>query len=225
MKKDKKTNVTPFWRQWMQSPDFLKSLFVYVTFSIIFIFVLILAWKQFTETPPREGVVLPSSSSLEKAPFLPNSHKLVALELMRGVLDGMIPLEILKRFLQKTPEPWANTLLTAFTPIKEGKTYSQLETLLILTPSQPVSTWQHIKSTIKSFIHIRKLDKKNEVNQGQLEDIEKALQAHDIQKATEIFGKLSPEEKVQLSSWKKLADERLLLELSTQKLLLELADS
>lgn len=245
MKKNKKINTSSFWRPWIQSPNFLKTLFVYLAFSIIFIFVLILVWKQYTGTGPREGVAFLPTQQAQLAPgdlkslseYLgiletqqiqqsqENLRKVTALVLIRAVLDGIIPLEAFKNFLQKTQGPWGKAILATLDPIKEGKTYFQLEALLILSPPLPVSTWQHIKSTLKSFIHIRKLDEKNEVNKGLLKNIQKALRMHDIQKAIEIYEKLPSEEKAQLSSWKKLAEERLLLELSTQKLLLELADS
>lgn len=155
---------------------------------------------------------------------LPTPQKLAAFELLKGVLEGMIPLETLKKSLQKKSEPWAQALFITLDPIKESKTYPQLEALLVLPQSQPSSRWQRIKNKIKSFIHLQKVDEKSECRHGAPNDVRKAIRAHDISKALEFFEKLSSQEQAQFASWKALAEGRLLLETSAQKLLSEIAE-
>ena len=253
MQKNKKTNTPLFWHQWTQSPDFLKNLLIALVIFIVFILIIIFMWQRSETKEQAQSHALQQispSTATEKTPPLSNEahsvsdrlaaleqkmlqqeqisqlpHKLVAVDLLQGALEGMIPLEVLKRFLQKTSELWANTLLTTLIDIKESKTYPQLETLFALSPSHSPSTWQRIKNKVNSFIHIRKVDGKSEDSRTHLKDIRKALRAHDIQKATELFENLSSEEKAQLSSWKEVARARLLLELSAQELLIELGNS
>ncbi|OJW51098.1 MAG: hypothetical protein BGO67_12270 [Alphaproteobacteria bacterium 41-28] len=150
--------------------------------------------------------------------------KLVAIELLRAVLKGWLPLETLKTYLQKNAHPWAQGLSSTLVPINESKTYPQLEALLTLSPVQLPSMWERIKRKIKSLVHIRKLDEKGDYQEGQIEDAQKALQAHDIQKALESFEKLPPQEKAQLSAWKDAAQDRLTLEVMMKKLILELTE-
>ncbi|HUX78149.1 MAG TPA: hypothetical protein VMW10_00145 [Alphaproteobacteria bacterium] len=156
--------------------------------------------------------------------ILTTPPKLVALELLRAILEGSIPVETLKTFLQKNPEPWSQELLTTLNPIQQSMTYPQLKALLNQSPGQSLSTWERIKKKIKSIIRIRKLNKKGEYEQGDVEDIIKALKAHDLQKALKSYEKLSPEEKAQLSSWKALAQDRIALELMIKKIILELGN-
>lgn len=265
MKKDKESNLMIFWRRWPQSPGFLRDFLVFLLFFILFIFCLILTWKQYKDnllSQPRavipsscvdqkvEEPTLPAAPSPLSAPIPPdlntlNDHtilseqkdsqqpqasgiprRLIAFELFRGALEGLVGIEALKIFLQKTPEPWAASLLNALLPLNEIKSYSQLESLLVLPSSSQLSSiWQRLQKKIKSFIRVRKLDKKGEYNLGQLEDIKNFLRAHDIQKALESFERLSPEEQMHLSSWKKWAQDRFFLETSTKNLLLELTES
>ena len=156
--------------------------------------------------------------------ILTTPPKLVAVELLRAILEGWISVESLKTFLQKNPEPWSQGLLTTLGPIKQSMTYPQLKVLLDLSPNQSLSTWERIKKKIKSIIRIRKLNKKGEYEQGDVEDIKKALKAHDLQKALKSYEKLSPEEKAQLSYWKALAQDRIALELMIKKIILELGN-
>jgi len=150
--------------------------------------------------------------------------KLVAIELLRAVLKGWVPLETLKTYLQKNPDPWAQGLSGTLVPINESKTYPQLEALLTLSPVELPSMWERIKRKIKSLVHIRKLDEKGDYQGGQIEDVQKALHDHDVQKALENFEKLPSEEKAQLSTWKGVAQDRLTLEIMMKKLILELTE-
>ena len=147
------------------------------------------------------------------------------IEILRAVLEGLIPLETLKIFLHKIPEPWAHSLLTTLTPIKSTITYPQLEDLLVLPPPVPLSTWERMKATLKSLIRIRKLDEKGTYKLESIENIQKALKEHDIQRALKFFAMLTPQEKAQLSSWRVLAQERLTLEDSLKNLLIEFTES
>jgi hypothetical protein len=150
--------------------------------------------------------------------------KLITVELLKGVLEGLIPLEQTKAFLQKNPDPWAKTFVTPLLPLKECKTYTQLEILLVSPPPPVAQTiWRRFLNIVTSLIQIRKLDGNGQYILGQLEDIRKELRAHDIQTALQFFEKLPPQEKTRLASWKQLADARLTVETSAKKLLLELA--
>jgi hypothetical protein len=226
---------------WHQSPDFLKKLFAFVILFTLLLLSLFIIWKRYMERelsqpiPLIQAAPLTGSKLLSDRPtalenrinqqqqILLTFPKLVAIELLRAVLKGWIPLKAFKTFLQKNPDPWAQDLLTTLALVKESKTYPQLEALLVLPPSQPLSTWKRIKRKIKSLVQIRKLDEKSDHQLGQIEGIQKALHDHDIQKSLESFEELSPQEKAQLSSWKDLAQDRFKLEKMLKKLILELA--
>ncbi len=151
-------------------------------------------------------------------------HKLIALELANGILEGFIPLDSLKAFLQKTPDPWAPPLLATLVSMGDIKNYMYLEASLALPPPPShLSLWQRIKSKMKSLVHIQRLDEEGNYKLGKLEDIQRALQAHNLQKALESFEKLPPEDQAPLSSWKKMAQDRLFLETTRKTLLLEIA--
>jgi len=153
-----------------------------------------------------------------------NSDRLIALQLLKGVLDGLIPLEALKKFLQTSPQPWKASLLADLASVGQIKTYPQLSSLLSFPSlSPPASLWKQVKKNIKSLILIRKVDGKRGYEVGQLDDLQKAIQAHDLQKANEYFEKLPIEEKARLSAWKKLMQDRLTLETQEKALLLEMA--
>jgi|GEM_PF-6080012 len=155
---------------------------------------------------------------------LQTPHKLIAFELIKGVLEGFIPLESLKTFLQKTPDPWASSLLITLAAMGDIKDYSQLEASLALPPPLvQLSLWQRVKRKLKSLIRIQRLDEKGNYKFGNLEGVQKALQAHNIQKAIECFEKLPVEDQAALSSWKKTAQDRLFLETTRKTLLLEIA--
>jgi hypothetical protein len=253
MKKDKKTSPITLWSQGTQSPDFFKKLFVFIAFFILFTLCLILTWKNYVDKKANQSTTFPqvfSHKAIEKRASLQNEissfenrlhalqhnpisqepatqtlHKVIAFELFKAVLEGWISIETLKTFLQKNPEPWATTLLTPLLSIKEIKSYPQLEALLGL-PSfpQPLSMGSRVKRILTSFIHIRKLDENSQDKQGNIEDIQQSLRAHDIQKALELFEKLPLQEQTPLSSWKTGAQDRSLLEMSLKKLLLELME-
>jgi len=150
-------------------------------------------------------------------------HKLIAFELIKGILEGFIPLESLKTFLQKTPDPWASSLLVTLATIGDIKDYPQLEASLALPPPLiQLSLWQRVKRKLKSLVRIQRLDEKGNYKFGNLEDVQKALQDHNIQKAIECFEKLPVEDQAALSSWKKTAQDRLFLETTRKTLLLEI---
>lgn len=152
------------------------------------------------------------------------SYKLAALELLKGVLEGLIPLDPLKTFLQKIPDPWAAPLLATLAPLGDIKDYAHLEALLVLPESlESPSLWQRIKRKLKSLVSIRRLDEKGEHTLGTLEDVQKALQGHNLQKALECFEKLPAEDQAAFSSWKKIAQDRFFLETMQKTLLLEMA--
>lgn len=150
--------------------------------------------------------------------------KLITVELLTGVLEGLIPLEKLKEFLQKNPDSWAKDFVTPLLLLGECKTYTQLEALLV-SPPPPVtqSIRRRFLNILTSLIQIRKLDENGQYDLGQLEDIRKELRARGIQTALQFFEKLPPQEKARLASWKQLADVRLVVETSAKNLLLELA--
>ncbi len=252
MKKVKKYNFIAIWRQWRGSPDFLKNTFVFFMFSIVFVLSIILVWKRYldkqavvrtfpvftSEIEKNQDVVILQKevasvtdrfSSLENKIIQQEQVaivplKLIIVELLKGVLEGLIPLEKLKEFMQKNPDPWAKDFVTPLLPLEECKTYTQLEVLLVSPPPSDIQTiWKRLLNTLTSLIQIRKLDENGQYDLGQLEDIRKELRARDIQTALQFFEKLPPQEKTQLASWKQLADARLAVETSAKNLLLELA--
>lgn len=156
------------------------------------------------------------------------SHQLVAFEMLQGVLDGHLPLATLTVYLQKISEPWTTDILNTLSSVKEIKTYSQLQSLLTIPSpplSKPISFWNRIKNTLKSFVRVRKLESADNNNLGNLKDIQLALHTHDIQQALEIFGKMPPKEQAELSLWKQAAQDRLTLETVKQKILLQFSGS
>lgn len=152
------------------------------------------------------------------------SQQLLAMEILHAVLEGELPLSIFIHYLQKIPEPWVAPLLNSIATIPEIKTYAQLQGALVL-PQEPLSLWQRIEKALKSFVRIRKLDETGHYESGHLDDIERALKEHNIRQALEAFDKLSPEEKIHLTSWQAAAQNRLTLEKMKQKMLLDLAGS
>ncbi|MBS0272375.1 MAG: hypothetical protein JSR85_06980 [Proteobacteria bacterium] len=182
-------------------------------------------------SPPLEGLnvladrLTALESKVNQQLLVQTPQKLITVELFRSTLEGWIPLDNLKTFLQKNPEPWAQGLLAALTPVKECKTYPQLKALLIIPPSQSLSTWDKIKRKIKSLIRIRKLDDQGNYQYGHIEDVQNALKENNIQQALDLFEKLLPEEKGSLSSWKEMAQNRLALEMLMKKFLIELSES
>lgn len=253
IKIDKKRNIKTIWNQWSSFRYFLKS-FVVIVFSIFFTIAVFFAWKRHIEEKPQHYKIpqkfspkieiqqltekvaalqtnvkslsdrlTVTESTTQKIP-LQTSVQIVTLELLRGVLEGLVPLETLRIFLQKNNAPWTTSFLTHLTPVKEIKSYVELEELLVL-PSPPSysSLWQRVKEKVASLIHIRKIDEKGEYNLGKLADVQKALRAHNIQKALEFFEKLPPEKKMPLAFWEGLARDRFILETSEKTLFLELA--
>ncbi|MBY0500852.1 MAG: hypothetical protein K2P93_02480 [Alphaproteobacteria bacterium] len=150
-------------------------------------------------------------------------HKLITLELLKGVLEGFVPLAKLIAFLLKNPEPWAKILVTPLVPLKECKTYPQLEAMLILPASPEILTlWERFLKTVISLVQVRKLDEKGGYILSHLKDVQVALREHDIQKALQVFEKLPPSEKARLVSWKQAAQNRQAVETITKNFYLEL---
>jgi hypothetical protein len=178
------------------------------------------------ETKATEQQKILKDNTIDHQQILQIPQKLIAVEILRAVLEGLVPLEILKTFLQEISEPWAHSLLATLALIKSTITYPQLvKELLVLPPPHPLSIWERVKATIKSFVRIRKLDEKGAYKLKPIENIQKSLEEHEIQKALELFELLSPQDKALLSSWKVLAQKRQALENSIKNILLELAES
>jgi len=257
MKNNKKISIKAIWNQWVTSPHFFKTLFIFIAFFLFFGLTITFIWKRYNERIPEKPLVLPQKFSLKiqlqeltervstlqtrfesfsdrltalelaikQQQHLKISDYLIALELVKGVLEGRIPLESLKKFLQKIPLPWAVAFLTSLAPFQEIKSYTELEALLSL-PTPPLSSsslWQRLKEKMDSIISIQKVDEKGEYRLGQIEDIRTALQDKNIQKAIDLYSSLSPEERAQLSAWAHLALGRFALESQEKRLLLELA--
>lgn len=169
------------------------------------------------------------TSQVNQQPLMQTPQKLVAVEFLRSTLEGWISVDVLKTFLQKNSEPWAQDLFSDIAGVKECKTYPQLKASLALPSLQTLSIWKKIKrkikAKIKTLIHIRKLDAKGEYQYGQIEDVQNAVQEQNLQHAIELFENLSREEKVHLSSWKEMAQDRLILEAAMRKFLIELSGS
>lgn len=252
MKKNKDTKEKSHWQKLISSPSFLKNIKIYSILSFIFILsISILIYRYINKpiTQPEfvfqkpvpvtasKPIHAPAIGKLqndhlthlegrinELQAALQMLHQLVALEMLQAILDGHLPLKTFTAYLQKTSEPWTTDVLKTLIPIKESKTYDQLQALLILQPqSQPPSFWKRVKNTLRSFVRIRKLDKEGNEKLGNLEEMQIALQTHNIQKALGLFGKLPPQEQAQLVLWKQGAQDRLTLEKIKLKILLELS--
>ncbi|MBY0291846.1 MAG: hypothetical protein K2W92_00960 [Alphaproteobacteria bacterium] len=179
------------------------------------------------ENKAAEQQKILKDSTIEHQHILQIPQKLIVIELLRSVLEGLIPIETLKTFLHKISEPWALSLLATLDPIKNTITYPQLEALLVPPPLSfdSLSIWERIKTKLQSLVRIRKLDEHGAYKLKPIESIQKSLEVHDIQQALKFFEMLTPQENAQLSSWKILAQERLTLENSLKNLLLELTES
>ena len=155
------------------------------------------------------------------------SNQLIAFQLLQEILDGRLTIDDLHRFLHfyylNTSQPWAMNILNTISWIKSCKTYTELETMLA-PPTRAHTQWQSVKSILKSFVRMRKLDEEGHYEVGNREDIKIALRAHNILKALEEFKKLSPDEQAKLSDWKQVAEERLHLESIKKKLLSDLSE-
>lgn len=178
--------------------------------------------KEITSQNDRLSQVEANLKQRQSVPQV--SHQLVAIEILREVLEGHLPLSTFTLYLQKLPEPWATSILNRISSITMCKTYAQLQDLLVLPP-QSHSLWRRVKNFMKSFVRIRKLDAKGHYQGGHLDDVQRALREHNIQQALEAFEKLSAKEQNQLASWKQEAQNRLTLETLKQKMLLDLAGS
>ncbi len=236
----KKKDIGNLIKKNRESPNFFKYLILAITFLIIFILFIILIWEKYSENYGNSGLktakpVLVTQESLklinEKLKALETKqqqplripHQLIALELLKGALEGYISLDTLKSFLEKHSDPWTQDFFETLAPIKASSTYNQLESLFVIaSPRTSTTPWKSIQEKIKSFISVRKLDK-NEGKTDPLDDIHEAIRIHDIQKALVSFENLSSEQKAQLSKWKTLAQDRLSLEMLLKSLLLELS--
>lgn len=252
MTKDKETTGCSHWQKWRQSPTFFRNFSSYFILITILIFsIVILLYRHINKTTGQDDCFIPRSLPMPISPSfkheiakqnsrlthlenifnqqqlsLQSCQQLIALEILQEILEGRIPVNTLTLYLQKQAEPWATNILSRLSPIKEAKTYDQLQVLLILPPSsQPLSKWQRVKNIIKSFVSIRHLDKEGQYTVGRLSDIQTALRTHNIQRVLDAFAKLSPEEQAQLSSWKQEAQDRLTLETIKKTMLLELSES
>jgi hypothetical protein len=256
MKKDKEAKDSSRWQQWQSRPNFLKKILIYSILILLFALSIVILSTRYRNAKMQQAAVSASDSESKAEPLLleneialqndrlskledlikqqqitlQSAHQLIVLEILQEVLEGRLSLKNLTLYLQKNAEPWTVNTLNTLSPIKECKTYAQLELLLLLPPSsqpQPksLSSLKRFKKFIKSLVRIRKLDQDGSSQQGTLHAIQTALREHNIQKALEAFNKFPPEEKKQLSSWKKEAQNRLVLETLKQKMLLELSGS
>lgn len=264
MKKDKAVKMSSRWRQYCNSSQFFKNIFIYTIFIVLFsISVFILVYRYINREVQNDEFVVPNLSSapspapapapeaaagsvsLENEIALQNNRlnnletiikqqqlslksaqQLIAFEILCKVLEDGFPLKALTSYLQNNTEPWTTEMLNTLLSVQESKTYEQLQELLVLPPSpqiQPSSLGQRIKNLLGSFVSIQKLDEDGYSTLGRVAAIHSALQAHKIQQALELFSKLPPKEQAELSSWKKEAQNRLVLETLKQQMLLELS--
>jgi len=238
MKKNKKIKSLSLGHQWRQFPQSFKNLLVILSFLILFVFPLIVAWKLYKNN--HNPTLLPSASSiqtvqnppLKEVSSLQDQSKPLTNELVQNsqasktsqlhiqrmllidVISGEASSQTLKILLQKSPEPWAKNLLTKLAPIIDDiKSYPQLERLLLLSvPSKRSSFWEHIKMMFNSPYPISEMNEKEGYRTGWIGAIQKALHNRNIQNALYYFKKLSPQEQSQLSSWNKYAHRLLTFE-------------
>jgi len=247
MNKNKKNENLSNLIQTLKSQLTVRNVLIIILFLILFVLALGLAWKRFREV----NVTSEPTITIQKPTFLTQADlqpildrltaleakvtqqqqpiqpplKLVALALLKGVLEGYIPLDSVKAYLQRNPDPWAQNYFNSLAPLKAGTTYEQLESLLTFPPQPaPPSMWQYLKDKIKSIIYVRKLDKKGN-EPGPLDDVYQAVTSQNVQKALESYEKLAPDQKTQLANWLSLAQDRLALENLVKRLLQELSES
>jgi hypothetical protein len=157
------------------------------------------------------------------------NYKLIAAELIRGVLENKISIRKLKVFLERINEPWADEIQVRVNPIKNCSTMSQLKTLLF-QPTKVLSRleenltgWQRLKRKVKSLFNDQKIEVKDGAVPEYLEKINKALNNNDLQGVMDGYESLSPEMKQVFFDWYVHAQERLFIEEILSHLLSDLA--
>ena len=153
-------------------------------------------------------------------------HKMVAVELLRSVLDGVVPLPEFKAYLQRSPEPWAQFLLATLAPIQQSYTYAQLGRFLAPSPASSSSSFrERVLNALMSLVQVRKLTQgeKDKVARGetllQVEDIRNSLGAADTQTLLSLFEALSDQDKAEFAAFKAATLDRLALENALKTLL------
>lgn len=247
MQKNKKSFFKALWARLDPPSLTAKNLFVLVSFIFFFGLSFFLIWerhfryvkvsvaqdviekyKASTSSPSSHPVKQPVHSPQDNNPLLQVSNQLIALELIKGVLNNTLTIEDLKKFTQvHNTAPWIQPLAQTISSLEDIQSYAALETSLVLPPSSPPkakSFYQQVLGKIRSLVSVRKVNDKDSNSLESLQNIQHMLQTHNLSGALSLFEKLSPEEKASLSSWEKKARDRLLLEQAQKTLLLQIAN-
>lgn len=244
MQKNKKSLFEILRGHWSPFSLSNKKLFILLLFVVFFGVCFYLIWErhfQYVKSSAPQDVLTkyeassslppsaskPAASCEETTALLQLSNQLIALELIKGVLNQTLSLDDLKGFIHHHhAKPWISALSHMVTPLEEIQSYPALENGLVLpTPPAPKdqSFWHSLTEKVRSFISIRKLSKKEDPSSAALQEIKQALKTHNISGALHLFEKLPPTEKAALSEWEKKARDRLLLEKAQKMLLLQMA--
>jgi len=151
------------------------------------------------------------------------SQQLITIQLFEGILEGWIPLNVLKTYLQKNTNPESQTLLLTLAPLMECPTYEELFRALTSDLFTSKSLWERIKSKAKSLINIKKIEGGSASGTTNIKDVEAALGEKNLQKALTLFENLPNEDKESLAAWKQKVQERLKIETLFKGLLLKLS--
>ena len=149
--------------------------------------------------------------------------KLIEISLLKGVLDGILPIRFLEEYVKNNFHACSRNLLNHIDTIPDIKTYTQLTEGLSVPSSTPSSLWGKIKLLFSSLFVVRKIDEDGHYVISSREDICKALQNHDLERALEVFDKLPPKENEALFPLKKQIQQRLIFEKALKNCLKDFA--
>ncbi|EKE10013.1 MAG: hypothetical protein ACD_16C00089G0008 [uncultured bacterium] len=230
-----KNNKAPKVFSWKNLQS-LKNIFLYFFLAILIFLAILVLWKQYKEkqTKPQAPAVVEQTLQPSSTPATPTkelvqpkildlSQQLITIQLFEGILEGWIPLNVLKTYLQKNTNPESQTLLLTLAPLMECPTYEELFRALTSDLFTSKSLWERIKSKAKSLINIKKIEGGSASGTTNIKDVEAALGEKNLQKALTLFENLPNEDKESLAAWKQKVQERLKIETLFKGLLLKLS--
>lgn len=155
----------------------------------------------------------------EKNTKLFSVNTLHTLNFISDILENGGPLSDLKTFLQNTPNPWASSFFISLVPLGDIIKYSDLE-LFFVSKYCDVKIYSQAKETHTGefFSFLEKTG--NFVFSEEKKNILKALQNYNIENGLVYFDKLPNNDKLLLSSWEKMARDRLMFEIICKNILI-----
>lgn len=179
------------------------------------------SWNEYAQRLLRFETIMKTdtvseSPEVQAQKALQIEHKLAAYALLKGVMEGSFSPETLVKFLQKASEPWAQNLSAKLFPIlNDIGSYPKLEEILV--------AFSPLRS-VKKPIHIRKINKRGDYENVEVEDIQKALHDHDLQKILNYYEGLPSEKKILLKDFYDYTTRLQILDSETKKLYLEIME-